>query len=302
MLPQGQWIAGTIPYFMDRDGGECSRDRIYVTELPEYVRRAEIRSYTAETLPHLLVGAPDNGFTALILPAESAAHAAYASDAPDYRDIFVKPVVGWIAGVHLSEIGTRRANVVNGETGSFYSQGAVAMHVSLPPDQTVELDIVNVFKPGSGESIYFPSTGFEATTCQVGARPVKLAEYLSSMAADTRLPLTADYNGSVVNVSIQSVDAVSGLVKFYAPVFEGVAYKLAAPLGDYLAAFETSAGKGGQPVFSCNCILNYLYSNLEGRKTGSATGPITFGEIAHLLLNQTMVRLYIRSTSTSGQC
>ena len=45
------------------------------------------------------------------------------------------------------------------------------------------------------------------------------------------------------------------------------------------------------PVFTCNCILNYLYANLEGKKTGSIVGPITFGEIAYMLLNQTMVYL-----------
>jgi hypothetical protein len=37
-----------------------------------------------------------------------------------------------------------------------------------------------------------------------------------------------------------------------------------------------------------------LYGHLEGKRTGSITGPITFGEIAHQLLNQTMVRLYLR--------
>jgi len=46
-------------------------------------------------------------------------------------------------------------------------------------------------------------------------------------------------------------------------------------------------------AFACNCILNYLYGKLEGKKTGDITGPITFGEIAHQLLNQTMVRLYL---------
>jgi hypothetical protein len=301
-VPQGHWIAGRTPYFMDRDGGACSRERIYVTELPGYVKNVGIRGHTAETLPEFLVEAPDNGFTTLILPAQSAAHAAYAHDASGYRDIFVNPVMGWIAGVHVPEIGIRRAKAVNGEPGSFISEGAVAMHVPLPPDWIAELDIVNVFKPGTGEAIYFESDGFQAKTCQVGGRTVNLGSFLTSVAADTRLPITADYNGSVINVSIQSVDPVSGAVKFYALVFQGVAYRLAAPLDDYLAAFEASAGNSSQPVFSCNCIVNYLYSNLEGRKTGSAAGPITFGEIANLLLNQTMVRLFIRSTLNNGQC
>ncbi|RME83260.1 MAG: hypothetical protein D6785_06920, partial [Planctomycetota bacterium] len=44
-----------------------------------------------------------------------------------------------------------------------------------------------------------------------------------------------------------------------------------------------------EPLFSCNCILNYLYGKLEGKKTGNITGPMTFGEIAYVLLNQTLV-------------
>jgi hypothetical protein len=35
--------------------------------------------------------------------------------------------------------------------------------------------------------------------------------------------------------------------------------------------------------------LNFIYGGLEGKKTGDITGPMTFGEIACRLLNQTMV-------------
>jgi hypothetical protein len=52
-------------------------------------------------------------------------------------------------------------------------------------------------------------------------------------------------------------------------------------------------GLGHQIIFSCNCILNYLYSGLKGKKTAGITGPATFGEIAYQLLNQTMVYLRI---------
>ncbi len=38
-------------------------------------------------------------------------------------------------------------------------------------------------------------------------------------------------------------------------------------------------------------MLNYVYGKLEGRHTGKLTGPITFGEIAYQLLNQTLVYL-----------
>lgn len=34
-----------------------------------------------------------------------------------------------------------------------------------------------------------------------------------------------------------------------------------------------------------------MYAHLEGKKTGAIKGPMTFGEIAYILLNQTMVYL-----------
>jgi hypothetical protein len=47
-------------------------------------------------------------------------------------------------------------------------------------------------------------------------------------------------------------------------------------------------------VFACNCILNFLYSGLEGKITEGMYGPITFGEIAFQLLNQTLVYLDVK--------
>ncbi|MBM4779270.1 MAG: hypothetical protein GQE15_16305, partial [Archangiaceae bacterium] len=49
------------------------------------------------------------------------------------------------------------------------------------------------------------------------------------------------------------------------------------------------AARAVRPVFACNCILNYLYGALEGRTAGTMVGPVTFGEVAYMLLNQTMV-------------
>lgn len=46
-------------------------------------------------------------------------------------------------------------------------------------------------------------------------------------------------------------------------------------------------------MFSCNCILNYMYAGLEGERPGDMTGPVTFGEIAYVLLTQSMVYLVV---------
>lgn len=47
------------------------------------------------------------------------------------------------------------------------------------------------------------------------------------------------------------------------------------------------------PVFARNCILNYLRGELEGREGIPVAGPATFGEIAHIPLNRTLVLVEI---------
>ncbi len=293
-LPRGNWIAGTTAYFMELEGGVSSRDRIFVTRLPECATGARILSYSAGSLPGLLEDAPENGYTVLILPAGSAAHAGYARGAAHYPGMFVKPVVGWVSGSSLDGADRRSPKVIDGTTGDCSGDRAVAMHVDLPPGKLAELEIVNAFRPGDGAGLRFPHTGFQAESCVAGGETFPFAQYLDRCQADMRLPLTADYNGSIVNVSIESVDTQTGVVKFFAPVFEGVEYKLAAPLPDYSRAFDGLIEDRGEPAFACNCVLNYLYCHLEGRAAGTITGPVTYGEIANILLNQTLVRLFIR--------
>jgi len=102
----------------------------------------------------------------------------------------------------------------------------------------------------------------------------------------------------MINVSI--LDVVEGKVRLYAPVFADMVYRFAYPVGNYIESFEKSlSGSAAQNIsFSCNCILNYLYSELEGKKTRDLTGPITFGEVAYQLLNQTLVYLTITNERT----
>jgi hypothetical protein len=66
---------------------------------------------------------------------------------------------------------------------------------------------------------------------------------------------------------------------------------MARRVEDYAAAFQSHIDKisGADAAFSCNCVLNFLYGGLEGKKTEGFTGPITFGEIAYQLVNQTLV-------------
>ena len=117
-------------------------------------------------------------------------------------------------------------------------------------------------------------------------------EYATSRQLDFRLPLIGNLSGEMINVSFQAVDEASRLVQFYAPLLAGVEYRQAVPLKNYRSALlERITANPVTPVFSCNCILNYLYAGLADEKSLSITGPVTFGEIAYGLLNQTLVYL-----------
>ena len=294
-LPKGNWIGGTIPYFMDAAGGVVSKDRVFLTPCPAQAAGSNVAWYSEGELPRITRDAPDNGFTVLIIPATSPAHVTYARNAPNYSDIFMRPIIGWISGVDLADLGKISPKVFNGKTGEWSDQKAIAMHVSLPPGKLASIGIVNLFSQGNGDAITFDEEGFVVRDCLIAGKKTNFADYLLARKVDTKLPLVADYCGTAVNVSFQGIDEKEKTVALYAPVFKGVEYRIAEPIKDYVREFGARMPAGSvNPVFSCNCILNFLYSHLEGKKTGSIVGPITFGEIAYQLLNQTLTYLEIK--------
>jgi hypothetical protein len=204
--------------------------------------------------------------------------------------LFNSPLVGWNAGVLLSEIADSRPKVFDGTTLQSFENAAVVLHATTNDDYVARIEIINPFKQSSGDTITFPHSGFAVTDCLVNGQPLNLFDYIQQNGVDTRWPLVADYAGAQINVSFQGTDDAIKRVRFYAPVFEDVEYRLADPLANLAEFFgkEFDARKVN-PAFSCNCILNFLYAELEGKRTGNATGPITFGEIAYMQLNQTLV-------------
>lgn len=291
-MPPGKWIGGTAVSFMTPKGGTTDCNNVFVTDLTDIAETASVRQYTADSLPNIGADYLSPGFTVLIVPAASEVHARFAGEVQSYPGVFDSPLVGWISGVAVAEIGKRQAKVFAGNNAAL-SDKAVALHIGLPAGKAAVADIINLFTPGNGPAITFPRNGFASTgDCRIDGVPANLARYIADRSIDTKLPLIADYNGAMINVSIQSANAESGEVCFYAPVFEGVEYRFANPVGDYTHAFEQREAIEGV-AFSCNCILNFLYADLEGKTIGSFSGPITFGEIAYMLLNQTLVYLRI---------
>jgi hypothetical protein len=288
-LPRGRWIAGTIPYFMGEGGGAFSQTMVQATALPNDIADVRVQRYDASSIEQVYHDAPNNGLSFILLPGGSATHMAFALRAPHFPQFATRPLIGWIAGVFLDELGKVTPKVIDGRTGERFDDGALVLHVGLAKGRVAELGIVNIFEQGDGPTLTFDTTGFEAKRAIVDGVAVNFVDYVKTHQLDTRLPLVASYGGAMVNTSFQTVDDAAGVVRFYAPVFEGVAYRHARPVGDYVAAFrEKVPARQGGLAFSCNCILNYLYSGLEGRRTGEFVGPITFGEVAYQLLNQTL--------------
>lgn len=294
-LPRGNWVGGTIPYMMtDEQGGLTTRDLLLVHQLPMDERAAStISVYDAETIGRITEDAPRNGYTLLLIPAFSDVHLTYGKEAPTYKDLFSHPIVGWITGIDLRDLGKEKPKVFNGRTGEAFPDKALACHVPLPRGKAADVEIVNIFERSDGPDIRFERDGFEVTDCSINGKRTNFARWLKDSKVDTQLPLIADYSGALINVSIQSVDEKAGTVALYAPVFRGRTYRRAKPVPDYVHAFRSAtAGISRDVVFACNCILNFLYGKLEGTHVG-LPGPFTFGEIAFQLVNQTMVYCHV---------
>lgn len=298
-LPDGHWIGGTIPYFMSEKGGEFNTDKIFVNELPDYVKRIKVGTYSEESISNIYTDAFPNGISIVIIPASSPVHLSFALNAPGFNNFAMTPLIGWISGINLAEAGKTKAKVFFGEKYKVHDNHAVVMHAELPQNKYAEINIVNIFKQGSGDVITFDSNGFSAVNANINGVKTNFADYVKKNNIDTKLPLVANYSGAMINISFQAVNEAEKKVDFYAPVFKGVEYKLAVPVGDYVSEFTKRMPTGDVKniFFSCNCILNYLYSELEGKSTGGVTGPITFGEIAYQLLNQTLAYVTIRDAA-----
>jgi hypothetical protein len=296
-LPRGSWIGGTIPYFMGDKGGEFTKTKVYVTPLPESASNRSTRFYDEKSIKKIYSEAPEQGFSVVIMPAGSATHRTFSLEAPTFSQFAASPLIGWIAGVDLKDLGKVTPKVFDGKTGRVSDNAAVVMDALLPKDKAAIISIVNIFEQGGGDTLTFDQDGFSASEVLVNGKKQSLVTYLLESKADTRMPLVADYYGAKVNTSFQSVDQKKSKVDFYAPVFRGVEYKLAKPVPNYVESFEKliDVKLGDKMVFACNCILNYLYSELEGKRTGNVTGPVTFGEVAYQLLNQTMAYMTIES-------
>ena len=286
-LPGGNWIGGSTEYFMNPEGGKVSDELLFVTAFPE--TEFSIKSYDVRGIDQIANDSFDNGFSIVILPFDSEVHKEYAEKAADYDNMFLKDIAGWVSGLNLNVPG-QTPIAVAGAAPTVYEDRAVALHIKAPQDKTVSINIINIFEQDENSPIIeFNEEGFSVRKCLINGEETVFADYIAKNNIDTKLPLVGDYSGAGVNISFKAIE--NGVVQFYAPVFSGIKYRMAKTIGDYEEAFHNhlSGISDSNAVFSCNCILNFLYGGLEGKQIKAFMGPITFGEVAYQLVNQTLV-------------
>lgn len=292
-LPKGKWIAGTTPYFMSTDGGKFSKKLIHVTDITDIQESFKIVNYDKENINNIVADEFENGFTMLILPVFQPVWQQYALNSPEYDNIYINPIVGWVSGADFSELGKATAKTYNGNTKS--ETDGVAMHVKLPDNLVARTEIINLYKPGNSDNITFPNKGFDSSVCTVNGKVQSLYDYFTSIKSDERLPIVANYSGAHLNTGI-IWDREAKNAILVAPVFPNVNYRIAQSSNiNYEREFEKriAASDKQNIIFSCNCLMNYFTFRLEGKKLKGISGPVTFGEIAYHVLNQTFVYLVV---------
>lgn len=284
-LPKGNWIGGSTEYFMSADGGKVSDGLLFVTEFP--YEKITIKTYSTQNIKNVAKDASDNGFSIIIIPFDSTINKEYAENASEFDEMFMKNTAGWVSG-------GQTPLCVNGTVSEIYTDKAVALHVEVPQSKMVTLNIVNIFEQDETSPIIeFAEEGFAVKNCIVDGKEMLLADYLAQNKIDVKMPLVGNYSGTGINVSFKEIEGDT--VYFYAPVFNNIKYRIAKSISNYEEAFQNRlkniSDKG--TAFTCNCILNFLYGGLEGKNLGMFAGPITFGEIAHQLVNQTLVYVVV---------
>jgi hypothetical protein len=298
LLPAGNWIAGTTPYFADCIGGVKTKEKIFVTNLTLYAKKFNIQIYNIENISLLSQNYLKNGFSYIIIPSFSEIHKFYAQNCNDFEEIFQQPLLGWISGFDLNDKTQEKGKVFNGINKKISNSEVVILNVELSEEYKLNLGTVNLFEPGNGDIIHFIQKGFKVKECIVNDKVTSFSKYVNEKELNTTLPLVSYFKDININVSFKEVNIEEDYVEFYAPVFPNTEYQLASPVGIYETEFEDVVkSKNIKPLLSCNCILNFLYASLEGKKLGEIVGPITFGEISHVLLNQTMVYLEVKKSN-----
>lgn len=294
-LNQGNWIGGTIPYCMSNNGGGLIGEKaVFVTNFTDKVANFKIEAYKEEALRELLDDRFLGGFSYILVPAFSSIHEYYGLNMGNEPSLFDVPTMGWVTGVYLEEIGSKSPKVINGKTGEVFDNKICALHCQLPDEEYAELNIINIYQQGNGDVFTFPEDSFSCSDCLINGKSGNLATYYLEHDINRTLPLVANYAGVPINIDIQEVNEENKTMSFFGPLNAAHEYRVAEFVEDRYQIFCDKLPKEKTNILcSCNCISSYLNIGMEGKHSGGIVGPFTFGEIAYVLVNQTMVTLSV---------
>jgi hypothetical protein len=307
-LPKGCWIGGTAGYFVTPQGGVAASGQIFYADFTAITNGASWRSFEAGNIHEIGEHYPHNGFAILILPGFSKLLGEVAGRIMEFDGLYNLPLMGWVSAVALDGL----PDILPQERPKTFAGGpqaenerAAVLYVGMPEQYFAQLHIANLFAPGGGPEIRFPVPGQTINgDCLIGGERRNLARYMAERAIDRRLPLVADHEGALLNVTIVMADEESGRMMFLTPVSPALTYRFAEDVLDYAAEFTRAAAdiELDEAAHACICALHYYYAGHISRPEGGAllpparlniTAPVTFGQIAYTVLNQTLTCLTI---------
>jgi len=283
-LPAGNWIGGTTPYFiLYPDNRTTSFEKIFVSHLPDFVTKAEIREYDETNIQSIFKNGPENGYTVLIMPFASPVAVEYSINATDYENFAAHPVCGWLSGQPLDIIMTEKSYVASGLDACLSSTKAVAMHISLPESKYAEIKIFNPYKQGSGDNITFEESSLLVQDALINGVKRNFAAYLREIGYDMLMPLVANYSGAMINDVVCAIDG--DVVPMSAPVFKNMDYRIAVIDDNMTEPLLLNENI----VFSVTCIGNFIQPDICAQYLKKMNGPVVYGEIAYQQIGQTTV-------------
>ena len=294
-LEKGNWIGGTTYYCFSGGRSVDNRDFLYVQEIPSYCEGVKIKYYDLNTLQYVYQDMFDNGFSIILIPYESKTHFKYPIDVINYPCFAIKPLIGWIAGVPLDNKSKLYPAIYDGENKKVYNDGAVVMHVQLPDNKLADLKVCNIFKASEEYTLEFNEEGFNIEKVLINGKEQNFVEFIKEKNIDVKFPLVGTLANTIPTiVSFKEIDEARKTVKLYAPVYNNIKYSLAKPEKNYFDMLVRNIPKENNFTLPYICILHHLYGELNTKTTDKIpSAPTTFGEIAHILVNQTLTYLSI---------
>lgn len=294
-LPQGNWIAGNTPYFMDTVGKICN-NKIYVEDFSLIAEEVKIQTYTENDIQDIARNNTfSNGFIFVILPLESAVYYAFSNHSLEFENIYDNPVVGYVSSCLFEDYGKARPKVATGTDARLTSDKAAVMYVKVNDRLRVRAEIMNLDTIDyDTPAIKFPVTSFNQSTCTIGGQPGNIAEYLEAVKNKIgHYPqLITSQNGALVNRDIKCVDINKGTASFFSPAYANDEYYIVKPNKNYIRAFNDNLSKKTDVIACFSCTSYFLLGDFEYQHI-DYNGVYTFGEIGYQLLNKTIVTLEV---------